>query len=132
MYVLNSKPQWQPFSPFAPGVITFLPCFLMILFNSLTIKTLLKSSAIRRKPEGANNKDGAAAEAKTGNGEANGSGAHGDAAPTKSLLRSHSQTPDISRSITIMCVSVTMLFVVFQTPYLGECRGFRVRSMLMV
>ena len=38
---------------------------------------------------------------------------------TKTLLRTHSQTPDVSRSITIMCIAVTTLFVVFQTPYIG-------------
>ena len=34
--------------------------------------------------------------------------------------RKHSQTPDIGKSITIMCICVTTLFVVLQTPYIGK------------
>ena len=38
----------------------------------------------------------------------------------KMKLRSHSLTKDFSRSVTIMCISVTLLYVLLQTPYIGK------------
>ncbi len=90
----------------------------MIIFNALTIRTLTKKKrASSRRRQDAASVDNVINEQRSNRDAASASAS--DAKAPKSLLRTHSQTPDVSRSITIMCVSVTMLFVVLQTPYIG-------------
>ena len=106
----------------------------MITFNAMTIKALMKSrnmkkrdaSAVKSEADRIDNGAVADAEEENHNNQvaAAAAAAAKRAAPlspsaTKTLLRTHSQTPDVSRSITIMCIAVTTLFVVFQTPYIG-------------
>ena len=104
----------------------------MITFNAMTIKALMKSrnmkkrdaSAVKSEADRIDNGAVADAEEENHNNQVAAAAAGKRAAQlspsaTKTLLRTHSQTPDVSRSITIMCIAVTTLFVVFQTPYIG-------------
>jgi len=110
---------WIYMTMFHSGVVTFLPCLLMIIFNALTIRTLTKKKgASSRRRQDAASVDNVINEQRNNSHRDAASASASDAKAPKSLLRTHSQTPDVSRSITIMCVSVTMLFVVLQTPYI--------------